>query len=515
MYSLNGYLEAVRSGEPAKITVQLATGTGIDETAWDDLEAIEASRLPMSSDVTQLSDKDYSIDPNLATFEGDGIPTSATAKMIVPPTSSGSSIRTGLWSDTISDSEGKIEWGLVVTMSAPHTSAFTVYSDGEVLITSAKITFSLNGSSVQEGEMTVDGDRVYWGESVTYDEVAVTITSISEPYHHVRVSEIDFGAMVSVPSVYLDDIITWVQEVDPLQQTTPLSELDFSVINVDGTWDDDLEEGQSQAFQNGTLMTASIRSVIDGKAYVVPLGRYVIAGKRQDIDSVQFTCYDLRYRLKAVPSQIHLSLSVSLGTTIAEVLGEAYIPHTLDGDVMELMPDADADLSGMSVFDALAEVQQAYNLSIVPLRTGMIHVSVGVSSDDYGDLPQTQMTEYAKPDNEDSYNIISVGYGNNQYAIDLRGAEAIKSTLAVDNDLITTEARAKTLAEDLKDALYPRAVEIEYVGDALVDAGDSLTYTSRAGKRYKAQVLYHTVEYDGALTETVRCAVRGNAISDA
>lgn len=516
MHAPSGYLDAVRSQEAARITVSLSSGTGIDETAWEDVTGISSEALPMSdAPVDQLSDKLYTMAEGLAVFEGDGIPTSGA---VAPPISSqdatGAGMQVGLWSASISDASGAISWAFTVSLSASHTSALTVYSGEDIWIGAASAVFCLDGAQVASGQMTVDSERVYWPTAVTWDTVTVTVTELktsggsAAAYRHVRVAEVDFGAMVPVSSEYLMGEITWIQEADPLQQAVPLHELDYQVVNVDGDWDDDAGTTQVDTYKVGGRVSASIRVEMDSGTYILPMGAYVITEKTAETETVRFACFDLRDLLKSGMCPSALSTGTDLGTWASEVLGAFSIPHVVDSAVLGVYPSADADLSDLTAFEAAEAVQAAYDVWMVPQRDGYIRVAKGMPSEDYGTMPRAQEVEWPIPDNLEVCNYVSVPYDGGTATEDLRTSpDELRSTLQVSNDLLTADT-ASALASRLAEAVYTRAAVLRYVGDAACDVGDTMTYVTRAGNEVKGQVLRRTLTWNGLLEEEVRIATR-------
>lgn len=508
MYAPDGYLAALRANDTAEVTVQISTGTGIDETAWDDFETVQATSLPMSS-VPQMSDKVYVLTEGLATFEGDGIPTSPSAGMIAPPLQETEGIETGIWSETISDGSGAINWTFSIVLDVPHTSALTVYTAGPGIV-SASVVFYNGSSEVARGSLTINSDgTLVWPTAVTFTKADVTVASIDTPYCHVRIAELDFGAMVPIPTDYLGDSIQFVQEADVLQKSIPLQELDFSVINIDGEWDEDSPDSRNEAYLLGALVTASLRTSVGGSVYTIPLGRFTIAEKRADGDLVRFVCYDLRTRLRNRESSIVLSTMTSLGTTLSDLLLELGIPHVVEASVREMFPTENAELTEGTALDSVLEIQQRYGVWLVPRRDGFIHVVTGDPGEEYGELPREQLIDHPKPANSESYNYISVRYGESEYTIDLRqNPSELKSILSYLNPLIVTEAQAGELAETIRDSLYSKCQEIEAIGDGSLDVMDTLSvYGRHSDTPVPMKAVYIEYRFDGTLSATSRAIV--------
>lgn len=508
MYAPDGYLDAIRTNDTAEMTIQISAGTGIDETTWDDLESITSASLPMSS-VRQMSDKVYLLTEGLAVFEGDGIPTSPSAGMIAPPLQDSDEIESGIWSEGISDADGNISWTMTINVSAPHTSALTVYPDGPAVL-SASVTFTRNGSTVAQGQLTADSDgALVWPTAVTFDRILVTVSRIDRPYSHVRIAELDFGAMTPIPKEYLGDTVQFVQETDVLQRSIPLYELDFSVINIDGEWDDDSPARRNEIFQLGAIVSASLRVSINRAVYTIPYGRFTIAEKRADGDLVRYVCYDLRSRMRNRESSVVLSTGTSLGTTFSDLLLELGIPHIVDSSVREMYPTENAELTDGTALDSALEIQQRYGVRLIPNRDGFIYVTSGEQGDDYGTMPKDQLVDYPKPDNSEQFNFIAVKYGDSEFDLDLRNNTAeLKSILLYRNPLIVTEAQARTLAYAVRNSMYAKCQEIESIGDGSIDVLDTVSVYGRHSETpVPMKAIYVEFVFDGALSATTRAIV--------
>ena len=118
--------KAAIASDLRSIDIFLGVGYGIDNTAADDMTGITAGLLPMSNRA-QVTDAVYSLGRNLATFEGDGIPTDPAENMVVPPVDdSTTTIETALWSDVISGSDGSMDWTVTLSFGRVHESALTL-----------------------------------------------------------------------------------------------------------------------------------------------------------------------------------------------------------------------------------------------------------------------------------------------------------------------------------------------------------------------------------------------------
>lgn len=154
-----------------------------DVPLWTDLKITAESGLPMSSPY-QAQIWDTSQPGPLAVFEGDGIKT--TGRDVPPIEAQDTPLpRIGIWSDSISDSEGLCDFVIHGSGSKSYTSSVVVYSSEEVQIREAEITYH-NGSVSETQTVTSSTDRIQF-PSGTYTSFDIRILRVSKPYSHVRI----------------------------------------------------------------------------------------------------------------------------------------------------------------------------------------------------------------------------------------------------------------------------------------------------------------------------------------
>lgn len=507
-----GYLDNFRSDEDRTASIILSFGYGIDMTAWQDFTGVTGSLLPLSQD-NQLGDSVYNLTDKWATFEGDGIDTSGDS--IIAPIAKVTPAyvkQIGVWSDAISDGTGAMSWTFAINLSSAHTCALTVYTDGPS-IQSATVKLYDGANVVYDGVMICHSDKVEIQEVHTWDKAEITVTQISQPYRHVRVAEIAFGTMKSISNAMLTDTVDIIEERDVLMQTIPLSELSFSVVNVEGEWDVDNPDSLYNMIPMGGTIMADLRMVIDAHTYMIPFGRFIVTEKKAEEDALRFTAFDFRHGLTQTEGRMSLHDNVSVGSAISSVLSNLEIPHKVASDAYDIYP-ATMTMDEPTMLDCLIYIQQKYDVWVTPLRDGYLNVTVGAPTGEYGIMPMGMNMDYPRIVESVKYNFISVAYGTSGdvYEVDLRPVESeiIKSVLSIRNPLIATQAEAQVLANKMAGLIHDAETEIETLADGLIDLGDKVGVFGRwsVSPSY-SRVTYIETTFDGAVTTLFRAVPEG------
>lgn len=506
------YVDAMRAST-RQVDIFLAVGTNVDQTAADDLESVTVSNsLPMSND-TQTTDAIYVIQPGLATFERYGIKAASSANMLAPPIRSEAyPPEVGIWSYDISDSNGDIEWQMTVKLSKAHTSAFSVYTR-DVNIIYATIEFFKDGVSVASGPMEASRGRVQYSDAVTYDTVVVSVHGVDVPYSHIRIAEIEFGASRTLSKETLTGKVSIIQETDLTQQSIPLHELDFVILNVLGDWDPDNPVGQFNQIPAGYPIEVGFTCTDErGTKWTVPIGRFILSDKSGSDTELKVTCYDARKYLQDTAMAWGVSTGEDIGTTITNLLTDIRIPHLVDADVFSIIPTESVDFDPeKTLLDDFLFIEQRYGVWLNPGRDGYIHVQTHAPEGSYGVMSKDMMYSHPLPYGFTSFNYLQVSYPVGDMVeyvdLDLRSSSTeIKSQLNIDNPLIRTREQAQALASRLAASRYNAMVETDWRTDLLPDVGDTIDEYGRwqdvTPSSYR--VVYQEITYDGGLSATTR-----------
>lgn len=503
MYAVpEGYANLIKSTDRVE-SIFMSLGIDIDNTAADDIISISGSSLPMTN-TTQLVDAMYEIDQYLATFEGDGIPTASTAHMITPPISPSTAVRTGWWSSDISDADGGLNVTITIALSATHTSALTVYTDGPNIL-AGTVTF-INGQAEETVALTVHNGLAVASGSHTYDTIRINITEIDQPYHHLRIAEFEFGDSITISTLTLANSITYIDEIDPFQQGLPMRELDFDLINVNGEYDEDNPNTLYQRLAIGNPISLSYTFYGPGVKYTIPMSRFVIAEKMTNGNCVSVVAYDTRWYLSQMYNTWSISTAEDLGTTLDRLFTSIEIAHTIDPSVYDVSP-----LSGYTfgtdstVLEDIMMVGQAYGITFIPNRVGTLMVGTAFNTDSYGDIPPEMQFSWPESNQMNRYNYIDILYGTQHYIRDLRpNLNTARVPLTVGNRLITTETHAVTVCNRIVSHIYGKAIKVKWASDPAIDLGDTAGVFSQwtlngTATVYKA--LKREITFDGMLTE--------------
>lgn len=511
----DGYSDAVASPN-RKIDVYLSIGTGIDNTAADDITAVGGSFLPMSN-TAQVTDAIYYLTPELATFEGYGIKTAVDAGMIAPPLQAVHyPPEAGIWSESISDAQGAISFVFTISLSQAHTSALRVYTEGPT-VTSAKAVFT-NGETSVEKAFSCHSGYIEVAEVQTYQTIEVVIFTLDAPYRHVRVVEVEFGASVTLSKSEVAGEVTVIREMDPTEQSAPMSELDLSILNVTGSFDPDNPTSRLDELRIGNLLGLSFTVINDaGRRYTVPCGRYWIGERNSSETRLDITAFDARWVLSELFVTWTIPAEQSIGKTLDDLLTDYSVPHIVDTSIYEMMPDGAYTFSDeSSIADDLLTIQQAYAIFCVPDRQGSIKVTTEWPAGTYGTAPVTTIYTWPSPKQSKRYNYVQIGYvvqegqGTKTYYVeqDLRTDPTEgKTVLQISgNPLITTSTRATALMTRLIGRLYDEETETDWRGDPAMDLGDSVMipgrWTQEEPRTYSTTYIEET--YDGTYRATMR-----------
>lgn len=488
----------------------ISIGTGIDTTAVDDITGWGGGMLELS-DPRQIIDATYSMASNLATYEGDGIPTAVRHGLVAPPISPmDAPPHTGIWSDVISDAEGAMDWTFSVQLSAAHTSALTLYGDPlGVVVERARFRYFLGETVVR----TVTIDRVEKGivdsEITTYDKIEITVLQISDPYKHARISEIEFGASVTIEPGDLGEEIVLIRDRDPWGISAPVSELDFSLLNVDGRYDFDNPASRLDELTLGTPIWYSITVGVGSKRMTVPLGKYYIIEHNTVDDIIELTAMDARIILSEITAPIALVAGESIAQSIADVFQTLRIPHMVDPSAMAVL--ADATYSPAEVMDVLTQliyIAQRYDIMVSPRRDGVMHIHLPQSQDTAPVLDAEVLLKYPTPSFARTYNFISIQYGSEMYHRDvgIKGSEEAVMAITISNPLVTTEAQAIALADKIEAGVYSQEYLATAIGDPRIDIDDVVPIEGRwsAGSPTDYDVASLELTYDGGMTMRIK-----------
>ena len=507
MYTDDADYRAAIEADGRAVSIFMSLGVNIDNTAADDITAVTADTLPMSNPA-QLTDANYELTKELATYENYGIPTAASARMIVPPlTAEAYPPETGVWSSELSDEDGDMAFQAVISLSSKHTSALTIYTEGPNILVGT-VTFTYNGISETVALVPHTGFAVAPG-SHDYDTVTISITKISEGIRHLRITEIEFGDSITLGMDKLGGEIVFVDEIDPLWVGMPLCELDLELINVLGDYDVDKPGTLFSQLAIGNPINLSYTVESGNVRRTIPVARLFIGQRNTSGDRLLVTAYDIRWNLSRSYLSWQLRTNQDIGTTLAALFAAHELGYTIDGAVASIYPASDHTFgTDTIVLDDLQKVAQAYGLIIRPTRLGSIQVSVAWNDDEYGDIPVMNMYTWPGSNQANRYNVIDIRYGANgtydRYVEDFSQPGEVKNILPINNELIVNESMASTVCGRIRAQMYTNVQDVEWRGDPAMDLSDEVgVYTrwTQNGTAETYRAIKRELRFDGALRE--------------
>ena len=505
------YSRALRADEK-KVVPFVSLGVGVDHTAADDITSIKGDFLPLSN-ISQITDANYVMTPGLATFEADGIPTAPSQQMVVPPIQATAyPPEAGVWSRGISDASGNISWTLDVKLSKAHTSAFSIYTD-TIHILEGKLTYYLNNEIVRDVTIQATSETFQDTEITTYDRVVFTSVKIDQPFHHIRIVEIEFGASLTLSSTVLGESLSYISEYDPLGISCPISELDFSLLNVEGEYDPDNPNTLLSKVGKWFPLTLSFTVYEETGQVTVPMGRLYITERKGTDTLLKIIAQDARAILQSTYTPIALKTTESIGLMYETLLTELGIPYVIEDGAYQVMPDADVTMDDQDR-DLLTQslyIQQYYGVRLIPGRDGFLHVSTDAVGETVPTITADLVISYPTPSEAKSYNFISVSYKDGTtsktYMVDLSTDSTVaKSAVSINNPLVRDEANAQRLAQALQASLYSQEYSAEAIGDASIDAGDTIPIEGRWTQGSPDSYRSTSIEWkwDGSFLMTVK-----------
>ncbi len=511
MYSMpTDYTDNVQSLD-RRMSVYISIGTGVDQTAADDLSTVSGELLPMSN-TAQIIDAVYKMTPGMTTFEGEGIPTSPDNGLVAPPISPMDyPPELGVWSDVISDADGAMDFTLTLSLSATHTSALRIYTAGPN-VTSAEVTFSDEETSetavcdCYEGYFDVVSTH-------TYNTIIIHVTGIDRPFCHLRVVEVEFGSAITFSGSNLGGEIITIAEVDPLETSIPLYELDLSIINVDGAYDEDNPMTKLSDVAIGYPLDMAYSLDLGGDMHTVPYGKFYIAERQSSETRLNLAAFDARWVLSESYAEWSISMSVSFGTLFDDLLQDYGIPHIVEEGLFSTYPDKDHTFtSETSVLDDILCIQQAYAIYVVPDRDQVIRVTATWPSGDAGTVGNETIYSWPTASQTSRYNVVVVSWVDSAGKIytvsrDLRtDSREPKNPLSIADNMLLDEAKANALLTRIISRMTASQVESLWMGDPAMDMGDTLSipgrWTAEAPKAYRLD--YQELTFDGALIARIR-----------
>lgn len=487
-----GYREAVMDKD-ATFSIGISRGQFIDPTAKDAITSTTFTGALPFSNLSQLynaNDKGYM---KFATFEKSGIPTASSYGLTAPPTKSTSSFEVGIWSSSISDMNGVFDGTLEIVFSSVHTSGLTL-DFSEVWAKDFKLTF-YNGTVITNTETVTDAPgKWYSPRSYAYNRISMHITRLSEPFAHMRLTEVFFGSALQISGNELVGAINFIAEYDPLKITSNIDEMNMSLLNSDGRYDEDNPVGKFGTIKSGTSYSVSITVKSKGTSYSVPVGKYYIVESKGQRTRIDLRLWDCRSILSGVNPIITFNSIDHLYLQLDNFLSSYAVSHklseTLNTMTIPQNVSFTGDTDGLTILIFLV---QSIGYDLYVDRDGDLNIKI-MPIDDWGTVGAKDVFEFPTVYPYTKYDFLTIQIGNISKDYDLRTSpETYPSVVTISNPFIITEVAADALAARIIPKMhYVNAKSFKWRGDPAEDAGDIIrcnTRMSASGAELKKMIV--------------------------
>ena len=516
---------AVLTSPNREIKLFAAVGVGIDQTSADDL-SLDPDELMSIANTHQSTNAIYEIN-RIAVFEGAGMSVASGQSWVCPDMDPKTDTypETAIWLDGISDDNGNINDTLTLSFGGKvHNSSLTLYFDEMCIPSDFTIKF-YTGTTLNKTHTATGNTKVAYNviESDTpiitdYDKIVINFTKIPRPRAHVRIAEIEFGASYTVGSEYISAGTSVLYTYDPMGLTQSPDELDLSYINIGGIFDTDNPSGTWRAFdkENSITLTMTARAMVNGRMLQVsaPMGRFYIVDAYVTGGTFNVTAMDCRVLMQDVAPAVTFSAGTSIGTTIKNLLKTYGIGSVVDDSINAVQFQKDVTFNGD--VDLLTITQYVIQYADVLIDGDRIEMYIDRhgtltfgprTRDAYGNIPSVVQYDHPFVDTYDSYNMLSVKYGD-QYYTPARDLNVPEEHIAIENPFIETLAQATILANHVIQGMMTSCKSTTMVGDLRMDPSDYVRMQSRFTTAENAPLMVVT-EMEYTYTGSLKCAVKG------
>lgn len=503
------YASEVRSPS-RKIRATLLTGGNSEPGIYEDISGITISAtLPMSSNKRRLFDGIYTITHGLSTFEAGGIPTAVSAGMIAPPIGESSSLNPGIWSQATSDSSGALAFMISIYFKGNHSVPVAVYTSGGPDIASGTARFES-----EDGYLATKPLECFSGYAMAspdagrhYKRIIITVSSVSEPNVHLRVSEIELGSLLTIKEDSLAGELTIVDELDWLGARTPMSELDFSLTNIDGRFDPANPSGMGASISPGNRIMAVFSLEHGDESFPMPMGRFVITECSVQEDRVHVTAFDQRHVLAYKEADFSIAQGEDAYAMFGRLLTGSGVDYWLSEGLGAVLMPASAEYKGKAMSSIISDVCKATGCAAYMDRWGEVCIEEGnPSGDPYGTVAEANMYTWPESSDDPMYNVFTArwsdGSSSGTETVDGRTGGESPVTLSVSSALLKAQADARAVAERLASRMYTETVRIRWTGDPAMDMWDRAGYKTRySSSAIEGRLFKRTITYDGHYEE--------------
>lgn len=340
-----------------------------DETAKD--EAVYSLPDKLSySEYSQIKNDDYSSD-NIPTYEKNSFILDGSMPLIPADTSL---LKWGLWSDTLTDSDGDfiVSPVLTATFSRVHTSSgITITFGGDTHAKQVITTWYYDTTVLSTQTNTINGFTYFVDNTVeNFNKVTIEFVGTKIPYRRIKINEIDYGEtkIWGKNDLIIANIL---EEGDLTSSEITINTLGFSVHDKTQEFNMLNPEGVYTALRKKQLL--KVTEYANGVP--VPMGKYYLDTWDNTSSVVaNFTAYDAIGLFNAIPYKTSpMWDGVIADTVFAHIFAVAgWTDYTIEDNIKSELVYGYIPIG--TVRTALHHICFVLRCSCIPNRNGTVEV---------------------------------------------------------------------------------------------------------------------------------------------
>jgi len=497
-----------------KIDLYIDFGAYIDPTAQPDA-VFSGDFTPFSSPL-QLFDGNEIDESDFALYEADGIDTAPMRGILMAPKGPILTPQVGVWTGPVGDAAGLMNWTMTITFSSVHSSALTLRF-GDVHYVDFDVIHTVAGVETYRDVVRGNDLKVWMSDrgAASYDKMQIVVLKVSEPYRHGRLVELSFGSMVRISTANLVDRSNIVYTKDPLGVTSPPSQIEISLSNIDGAFDIDNPESSFAYLHERNRVMASFRvsDNVTGQQVVIPMGIFFITSTDGQAQTMNVTAQDCRTLIIEPFKATVFTTGANIYDQLAALLFNRSIPFKLDASLQTKTLAAPVTVSEQySLLSAILYCAQFYEMDVWVDRDGYLNVG-HAPSNTYGLLERDHAFNNPQLRKDRQYNALRLLWSETEaYEVDLRieKEQTALLPLGIDSPFINTQQDAIRVAN----FLIPRMLKttpkyIDNMGDPSMDISDKVKMQTRFTRDPAQLPDMMVTEVDYTFTGALRARVTG------
>lgn len=355
-----------------------------------------------------------------------------------------------------------IEWG---SAYGEWASSFTVTAyNGTSVVAQKAVTGNTSVTSVVELDIQ------------NYDRITVDVLKWCLPGRRARITKI----IVGIERTYnKSDIMSYTHHlfVDPLAAELPVSEIKFSIQNLNGEYNPDNPQGVEQYLMERQEITARYGYKLNGTTEWIAAGRFFMSEWEtpQNGITATFTARDGIEWMSDLYAGSSTGTLMEIATAAFEQAGLPTMPNgsdrwTINSSLSSISAPSEVDLSGYSIAEVIQLCANAACCVFYQDRTGMFHIEP--LADGTTDYKVNQFNSYSNSEISLTKQLKAVDINNGAYVLTVG---TVGETQSISNPLISS-SRAQIVAQWAANVLQNRRIlSGEYRADPRLDALDRIT----------------------------------------